>query len=110
MSSTGATVLWPTKLKIGATSRKDPNVKIIGTPSAVTAAKDRILRELDTKVSSICVGGCPCCVCVCVCLLIVCSVHLYVFTYVLVYVCGTVAISLLFLFLRALKCNVLNPS
>jgi protein bicaudal C len=49
MSSTGATVLWPTKLKIGATSRKDPNVKIIGTPSAVTAAKDRILRELDTK-------------------------------------------------------------
>ena len=50
MNESQATILWPTKLKIGAKSPKDPNVKLIGTPSAIAVAKELILRELDTKV------------------------------------------------------------
>jgi len=57
MKETGATILWPSKLKIGAKSKKDPHVKVIGFPDAVEKARELICKDLDTKV----------CVCVCVC-------------------------------------------
>ena len=49
MKKSGTLVLWPTKLKIGAKSKKDPNVKVIGLPLDVSRAKELILTELDTK-------------------------------------------------------------
>lgn len=50
MSATGCTILWPSRLKIGARSKKDPNVKMIGLPEAVEKAKAMMLKDLDTKV------------------------------------------------------------
>jgi len=50
MKETGATVLWPSKLKIGAKSKKDPHVKVIGFPDAVEKARELICKDLDTKV------------------------------------------------------------
>ncbi|XP_065891434.1 protein bicaudal C homolog 1-like [Dysidea avara] len=49
MKETGATVLWPSKLKIGAKSKKDPHVKVIGFPDAVEKARELICKDLDTK-------------------------------------------------------------
>ncbi|XP_023234910.1 protein bicaudal C homolog 1-A-like [Centruroides sculpturatus] len=46
---TGAEIYWPTRLKIGAKSKKDPNIKICGKPEVVLAAKERVLKILDTK-------------------------------------------------------------
>ena len=53
MKETGTTVLWPSKLKIGAKSKKDPQVKVIGFPDAVEKAKELICKDLDTKVGII---------------------------------------------------------
>jgi len=50
MKETGATVLWPSKLKIGAKSKKHPHVKVIGFPDAVEKARELICKDLDTKV------------------------------------------------------------
>ena len=52
MKETGTTVLWPSKLKIGAKSKKDPQVKVIGFPDAVEKAKELICKDLDTKVDN----------------------------------------------------------
>ena len=62
MKETGTTVLWPSKLKIGAKSKKDPQVKVIGFPDAVEKAKELISKDLDTKVQWIlvCVDVCAC--------------------------------------------------
>ena len=86
MNESQATVLWPTKLKIGAKSPKDPNVKLIGTPPAVAVAKELILRELDTKVRILspgvpvmCLHGVHLCTCVCTS---VCLVYGDAYTYV----------------------------
>ncbi|XP_013780140.2 LOW QUALITY PROTEIN: protein bicaudal C homolog 1-B-like [Limulus polyphemus] len=49
MEETDTQVSWPTKLKIGAKSKKDPHIKIYGRPEAVTLARERILEVLDTK-------------------------------------------------------------
>lgn len=49
MAATGCTILWPSRLKIGARSKKDPNVKMIGFPQAVEKAKAMMLKDLDTK-------------------------------------------------------------
>lgn len=59
MAATGCTILWPSRLKIGARSKKDPNVKMIGFPKAVEKAKAMMLKDLDTKVcASVCVRSC----------------------------------------------------
>ncbi|XP_076318251.1 protein bicaudal C homolog 1-B-like isoform X3 [Tachypleus tridentatus] len=49
MEETNTQVSWPTKLKIGAKSKKDPHIKICGRPEGVTLARERILEVLDTK-------------------------------------------------------------
>ncbi|XP_064621820.1 protein bicaudal C homolog 1-like isoform X2 [Lineus longissimus] len=49
MHMTETHISWPSKLKIGAKSKKDPHIKIAGTPAAVANAKDRIMEVLDTK-------------------------------------------------------------
>lgn len=49
MMETSTLVTWPSKLKIGAKSKKDPHVKIVGKPEAVQEAKEMILEILDTK-------------------------------------------------------------
>lgn len=49
MLETSTQISWPSKLKIGAKSKKDPHVKIVGTPEAVQMAKDQVLEVLDTK-------------------------------------------------------------
>lgn len=50
MKETATTILWPSKLKIGAKSKKDPQVKVIGFPEPVEKAKELICKDLDTKV------------------------------------------------------------
>ncbi|CAN7993296.1 unnamed protein product [Ixodes hexagonus] len=49
METTGAHISWPTKLKIGAKSKKDPHVKVSGLPEAIVKARENILELLDTK-------------------------------------------------------------
>ncbi|KAG8199788.1 hypothetical protein JTE90_000881 [Oedothorax gibbosus] len=49
MLETSTQISWPSKLKIGAKSKKDPHVKVVGTPEAVQMAKEMILEILDTK-------------------------------------------------------------
>lgn len=51
MCDTNTHITWPSKLKIGAKSKKDPHVKICGRPDDVKAAKERIMTVLDTRVS-----------------------------------------------------------
>ncbi|GAB6028508.1 hypothetical protein CHUAL_002660 [Chamberlinius hualienensis] len=54
MRETKATVIWPSKLKIGAKSKKDPHVKVLGHPEQVKLAKEKIMANLDVKRSKIC--------------------------------------------------------
>lgn len=49
MDETNTQITWPSKLKIGAKSKKDPHIKVIGFPDDVKAAKGRIMNILDTK-------------------------------------------------------------
>ncbi|KAI9575920.1 protein bicaudal C [Glossina fuscipes] len=42
-------VSWPCRLKIGAKSKKDPHVRIVGKPEKVARAKELILASLDSK-------------------------------------------------------------
>lgn len=44
-------VSWPCRLKIGAKTRKDPHVRIIGRKEEVLRCKDKIMAVLDAKVS-----------------------------------------------------------
>lgn len=53
MDETGTLILWPSKLKVGAKSKKDPHVKVVGRPEAVQSARERILTDLDAKTSRI---------------------------------------------------------
>ncbi|KAL5479207.1 hypothetical protein EMCRGX_G022701 [Ephydatia muelleri] len=53
MDETGTLILWPSKLKVGAKSKKDPHVKVVGRPEAVQKARERILTDLDAKSSRI---------------------------------------------------------
>lgn len=50
MADTDTYITWPSKLKIGAKSKKDPHVRIAGRPEDVQAAKERITSVLDTRV------------------------------------------------------------
>lgn len=54
MSETKATIIWPSKLKIGAKSKKDPHVKVLGLPEEVRLAREKIMANLDVKRSKVC--------------------------------------------------------
>ncbi|XP_022528482.2 protein bicaudal C homolog 1-B isoform X1 [Astyanax mexicanus] len=49
MDETNTQITWPSKLKIGAKSKKDPHIKVSGKRDDVREAKKRILSILDTK-------------------------------------------------------------
>ncbi|KAK2824452.1 hypothetical protein Q5P01_021627 [Channa striata] len=49
MDETQTQIAWPSKLKIGAKSKKDPHIKVCGKRENVREAKDRIMSVLDTK-------------------------------------------------------------
>ncbi|XP_059175856.1 protein bicaudal C homolog 1-B-like isoform X2 [Physella acuta] len=49
MDETNTQITWPSKLKIGAKSKKDPHIKVIGYPENVSSAKAKIMTVLDTK-------------------------------------------------------------
>ncbi|KAK0046168.1 protein bicaudal C 1-A, partial [Biomphalaria pfeifferi] len=49
MEETNTEITWPSKLKIGAKSKKDPHIKVIGYPHNVSVAKTKIMTVLDTK-------------------------------------------------------------
>lgn len=49
MEETNTQIAWPSKLKIGAKSKKDPHIKVSGKKEYVKEAKDRIMSVLDTK-------------------------------------------------------------
>lgn len=49
MEETHTRISWPSRLKIGAKSKKDPNIRIAGRNEGVKIAKARIMSVLDTK-------------------------------------------------------------
>ncbi|KAH8262827.1 hypothetical protein KR044_000804 [Drosophila immigrans] len=49
MNTTDTYVSWPCRLKIGAKSKKDPHVRIVGKMEQVQRAKDHILSSLDSR-------------------------------------------------------------
>uniref|UniRef100_A0A667WGP2 Bicaudal C homolog 2 n=1 Tax=Myripristis murdjan TaxID=586833 RepID=A0A667WGP2_9TELE len=53
MRETDTQVKWPSKLKIGAKSKKDPHVKVEGKKANVLEAKKMILEVLETKVNKV---------------------------------------------------------
>ncbi|KAM6924115.1 bicaudal C homolog 2 [Xenentodon cancila] len=53
MRETNTQVKWPSKLKIGAKSKKDPHVKVEGKRTNVAEAKKKILEVLETKVNKV---------------------------------------------------------
>uniref|UniRef100_A0A1A8NRD6 SAM domain-containing protein n=1 Tax=Nothobranchius rachovii TaxID=451742 RepID=A0A1A8NRD6_9TELE len=53
MRETNTQVKWPSKLKIGAKSKKDPHVKVEGRRENVMEAKKKILEVLETKVNKV---------------------------------------------------------
>ncbi|XP_033989982.1 LOW QUALITY PROTEIN: bicaudal C homolog 2 [Trematomus bernacchii] len=53
MRETDTQVKWPSKLKIGAKSKKDPHVKVEGKRANVSEAKKKILEVLETRVNKV---------------------------------------------------------
>uniref|UniRef100_A0A8C9R3Z2 Bicaudal C homolog 2 n=1 Tax=Scleropages formosus TaxID=113540 RepID=A0A8C9R3Z2_SCLFO len=53
MIETDTQIKWPSKLKIGAKSKKDPHVKVEGKRHNVMKAKKKILDLLETKVNKV---------------------------------------------------------
>ncbi|KAM6442585.1 protein bicaudal C homolog 1 isoform 2-T2 [Liasis olivaceus] len=49
MEETNTQIAWPSKLKIGAKSKKDPHIKVSGKKEDVKEAKGKIMSVLDTK-------------------------------------------------------------
>uniref|UniRef100_A0A8C1ICG1 BicC family RNA binding protein 1a n=1 Tax=Cyprinus carpio TaxID=7962 RepID=A0A8C1ICG1_CYPCA len=49
MDETNTQIAWPSKLKIGAKSKKDPHIKVSGKREDVREAKEKIMSVLDTK-------------------------------------------------------------
>ncbi|XP_016142834.1 protein bicaudal C homolog 1-like [Sinocyclocheilus grahami] len=49
MEETDTQIAWPSKLKIGAKSKKDPHIKVSGKRDNVKEAKEKIMSVLDTK-------------------------------------------------------------
>ncbi|XP_033227977.1 protein bicaudal C isoform X2 [Belonocnema kinseyi] len=52
MEETNTFVTWPSRLKIGAKSKKDPHIKVAGRLDDVRAAKEKIMQILDTRQSN----------------------------------------------------------
>ena len=51
---TSTTIIWPSRLKIGAKSKKDPHIRIGGlTEECVKQAKTLIMEYLDTKTTRV---------------------------------------------------------
>ncbi|KAF6216751.1 hypothetical protein GE061_001100 [Apolygus lucorum] len=53
MRDTKTVIIWPTRLKMNARSRKDPFIKVRGLPRDITIAKDRIIEGLDAEVKKV---------------------------------------------------------
>ncbi|KAK4883581.1 hypothetical protein RN001_006900 [Aquatica leii] len=53
MEDTNTLISWPSKLKIGAKSKKDPHVRIAGRPEDVQTAKERIMHVLNTRCNRV---------------------------------------------------------
>lgn len=53
MNSTNTQVSWPSRLKVGAKSKKDPHIKITGPVESVKLAKAKIMQQLDSKSSRV---------------------------------------------------------
>lgn len=53
MDKTGTAILWPSRLKIGAKSKKDPQVKVVGPLTGVNLAREILVTDLDTKSSKV---------------------------------------------------------
>ena len=51
-AETDTTVIWPSRLKIGAKSKKDPHIRVGGTEEGVKRAKTMITEVLDTTTNS----------------------------------------------------------
>ncbi|KAJ0174830.1 hypothetical protein K1T71_009938 [Dendrolimus kikuchii] len=49
MTETNTLINWPTRIKIGARSKKDPHVRVAGRPDDVRLAREKIMRLLDTR-------------------------------------------------------------
>ena len=50
---TGTTVIWPSRLKVGAKSKKDPHIRVGGNEAGVKQAKSLIMEYLDTKTNRV---------------------------------------------------------
>ncbi|XP_014602904.1 PREDICTED: protein bicaudal C isoform X1 [Polistes canadensis] len=53
MEETNTFVMWPSRLKIGAKSKKDPHIKVAGRADDVRTAKEKIMEILDTRQNNI---------------------------------------------------------
>ncbi|XP_035255332.1 protein bicaudal C homolog 1-like [Anguilla anguilla] len=53
MEETKTQIAWPSKLKIGAKSKKDPHIKVCGKKERVKEAKEKIMSVLDAKGSRV---------------------------------------------------------
>ena len=50
---TNTTIIWPSRLKIGAKSKKDPHIRVGGDTDGVKQAKALIIQYLDTKTNRV---------------------------------------------------------
>ena len=50
-NETGTCVIWPSRLKIGAKSKKDPHIRVGGNEEGVKRARILITEVLDTRTN-----------------------------------------------------------
>ncbi|CAG0882875.1 unnamed protein product [Darwinula stevensoni] len=53
MEKTGTFVRWPSRIKIGARSKRDPQIKIMGEQDAVLNAREKILDVFECRMNRI---------------------------------------------------------
>lgn len=53
MKDTTTYVSWPCRLKIGAKTKKDPHIRIVGKMADVLKAKDKVMARLDSRGSRV---------------------------------------------------------
>ncbi|XP_052864286.1 protein bicaudal C [Anopheles cruzii] len=53
MKETTTYVSWPCRLKIGAKTKKDPHIRIVGKMADVMRAKDKVMARLDSRGSRV---------------------------------------------------------
>ena len=51
-AETNTCVIWPSRLKVGAKSKKDPHIRVGGCKEGVRRAKTMIMEVLDTTTNS----------------------------------------------------------